>query len=207
MTLIQLLIGKKKAFFDGYFEGNSDAEQFFSAPPHNLVKWLFIDDLYRPSQFTWIFELFTKYSCAKYHMSKDRFDELIGPMTKIALPWVRRNLLLKCLTWPLTLAALVNDREFVNKFKAGINAAIVDEITIKSYPTLVKALHVYVNGGEFILENFKHLEYICKERGHLENLGFPMDKIRTAFEPYIQKFMVKPKFLDDAEDIVEDIFL
>lgn len=58
---------KEKAALKDCKAGNKDFEILQTSAPHIVVKMLFLDDIYRPSQFTWAYELLTRFFCASYH--------------------------------------------------------------------------------------------------------------------------------------------
>lgn len=92
-----------------------DQSLLFTMPQFSYISLLFLDDLRRPTHFSWPFNLVLENFCYNYHHHPESHGVLanwIAPLKHAVLPNVQRSLVWECLALPLIYAAFARDRKF-----------------------------------------------------------------------------------------------
>lgn len=156
----------------------------------DIIRLLFLDDMRNPRDFTWIYELFMKSFCKAYHSHPDFREHLkrwSDDIAQVRLPNVQRNLLYECLEWPLLLAAMTGDLDFIKMIAINFEEEIANPEKSKGRDSLFQS-YIQIQKGlrkTLLPSAYSELDHIFSDRSTYGPLGFDERKALNALDDFI----------------------
>lgn len=164
----------------------------FDVPPEIMVKYLIIEDLHNPYRYTWIFNAIMVSVCHVYFYDRRHLPQLVQwfkTLSGIPFPFTQFDMTCELLTWPILLALLVKDWEFIDLL------CIDYDRVMKSN----KERHAnYISRSllkcrekkccQIPAKAMSSLEFVCSIIGTFDFMGFDSEVLKEKFRALLPDF-------------------
>ena len=138
----------------------------------NLIRLFYLQDLLDPTFLNWLYSFFPQQVCQMYHRHPEFRPKLAAQMqelSRVILPRSLTSLVFECMCYPIFLAILVNDFDFLRM--VGLDYAVLEELYA---------------GEERLLEDIRELRDLAE--GSQKKMSFAMiDRHHQLFNVIIER--------------------
>lgn len=176
----------------------SDTMFILTVPQHLIVRLLFLEDLHHPLGFTWIFMAVAKSICHIYFRDQQHLPHLhkwIRNISGILLPFSKLDLTCEIMIWPMTLACLLEDWDFLELLAIDFSSLQQPVKDIRAFE-LSKAIGncLKIRTFDRFPDDFCHFEQICSYYASLGFMGFNADGLKEIFRDLLPNFRHESAF-------------